>query len=77
MTSPKVRWVKSLSNCLHQTGTTTPLSSYGCTFERADKRLVAIDVPPDADISGVYRALEEGGHTGEWDFEEGHYGHPL
>ncbi len=53
------------------------LNRYGCTYERADGRLVAIDVPADADIAGVYRALEDGERAGEWDFEEGHCGHRI
>ncbi len=48
------------------------LSRCGCTYERADDRLVAIDVP--AHIVSVYRALEDGERAGEWDFEEGHCG---
>lgn len=40
-------------------------------------RLFAIDVPPEADIHGVYSMLEDGEREGAWDFEEGHCGHPM
>lgn len=51
------------------------LSALGCTYERADARLVAVDVPAQSNIWAVYRSLEDGERTGEWDFEEGHCGH--
>jgi len=46
-----------------------------CTYERATRRYVAIDVPPHADIYAVYQVLEEGERTCQWEFEEGHCGH--
>lgn len=49
----------------------------GCTYERATRRLVAIDVPPHADVYAVYEALEFGERSRRWEFEEGHCGHPL
>ena len=52
-----------------------PLKELGCTYERATRRYVAIDVPPPADIYAVYKALEEGESAGQWEFEEGHCGH--
>lgn len=52
-----------------------PLKNLGCTYERATRRYVAIDVPPPADIYAVYNALEEGESAGLWEFEEGHCGH--
>lgn len=52
-----------------------PLQKIGCTFEEGP--VVAIDVPPDADIYAVYRLLEEGEKMGIWQFEEGHCGHRL
>lgn len=54
-----------------------PLKELGCTYERATRRYVAIDVPPPADICAVYKALEEGEIAGRWEFEEGHCGHLL
>jgi hypothetical protein len=52
-----------------------PLKELGCTYERATRRYVAIDVPPAADIYAVYKALEDGESAGRWEFEEGHCGH--
>ncbi len=52
-----------------------PLRKLGCTYERATRRFVAIDVPPGADIYAVYKALEEGEADRRWEFEEGHCGH--
>ena len=53
------------------------VAATGCTYERADDRLVAIDVPPEADIHRVYAALEAGETAGDWEFEEGHCGHRV
>jgi hypothetical protein len=53
-----------------------PLEKLGCTYERANRRLVAIDVPPLADVYAVYAVLENGEKAGLWEFEEGHCGHP-
>lgn len=53
------------------------LAILGCTYERATRRLVAIDVPPVADVYKVYDVLEAGEHTHKWEFEEGHCGHAL
>jgi hypothetical protein len=54
-----------------------PLQELGCTYERATSRLVAIDVPPQADVYAVYDVLERGEKHGRWEFEEGHCGHIL
>jgi hypothetical protein len=54
-----------------------PLSKLGCTYERANPRLIGIDVPPEADIYAVYAMLEQGEAAKQWSFEEGHCGHPL
>jgi hypothetical protein len=53
------------------------LAELGCTFERATRRCVGIDVPPKADVYAVYRVLEDGGRSHLWQFEEGHCGHSL
>ena len=53
------------------------LQELGCTYERATRRLVAIDVPPQADVYAVYDALARGEKQGRWEFEEAHCGHPL
>lgn len=54
-----------------------PLRAIGCGFERGPSRMVAIDVPPEADIYEVYALLERGMAEGRWTFEEAHCGHPL
>lgn len=54
-----------------------PVEALGCTYERATKRLLAIEVPPTADIYAVYKLLEAGARAGVWSFQEGHCGHPL
>lgn len=54
-----------------------PLEELGCSMEGATERLLAIDVPPDADIHRVCELLEAGERSGTWDFEEGHCGHFL
>jgi hypothetical protein len=53
------------------------LGELGCTYERATRRLIGIDVPPDADVYAVYDVLEKGEKNGLWEFQEGHCGHPL
>jgi hypothetical protein len=53
------------------------LERLGCSYEGATERLLAIDVPPSADISDVYEILSTGEQEGVWDFEEGHCGHAL
>lgn len=54
-----------------------PLKSLGCTYERATDRVIAVDVPPEADMFAVYGLLQEGERSGKWNFEEGHCAHPL
>lgn len=54
-----------------------PLQECGCTYEEGIKPLLAVDVPPQADIFEVYRLLENGEKAGAWSFEEGHCGHPI
>ena len=53
------------------------LNGLNCAIEGANKKLIAIDVPPKADIYKVYRALQEAERSGLIDFEEGHCGHSL
>jgi len=53
------------------------LKSLGCGFERVSQRLVALDVPADADADAVYGLLEDGMAGGRWWFDELHAGHPL
>lgn len=54
-----------------------PLAEIGCTFEQSEDHLLAIDVPPGADIHRTYRFLEKGEKDGVWDFEEAHCGHSV
>ena len=54
-----------------------PLRECGCTYEEGIKPLLAVDVPPQANIFEVYRLLENGEKAGAWSFEEGHCGHPT
>jgi hypothetical protein len=54
-----------------------PLGKLGCTYERANRRLIGIDVPPESDVYAVYSLLEKGEQAKQWEFEEGHCGHPL
>lgn len=54
-----------------------PLAHLGCTYERANSRLIGIDVPPSSDVYAVYGVLEEGEAAQLWKFEEGYCGHPL
>ena len=54
-----------------------PLQRLGCSYEEGPGRLLAVDVPPEADIQAVYELLELGEQEQLWEFEEGHCGHPL
>ena len=54
-----------------------PLEDVGCTYERATKRLLGVDVPPEANIHVAYRLLDAGEQADIWSFQEGHCGHPL
>lgn len=53
----------------------TPLQILGCSYEEGP--ILAVDVPPAADIYAVYDLLQDGEAAGVWDFEEGHCGHSL
>ena len=53
----------------------TPLQELGCSYEEGP--VLAVDVPPAADIYAVYELLQAGEDAGVWEFEEGHCGHPL
>lgn len=52
-----------------------PLQDAGCSNEEGP--VLAVDVPPTADIYRVYELLEAGADAGIWDFDEGHCGHSL
>jgi len=49
------------------------LGDLGCTYERADARLVAIDMARQVDVRAAYSVLEDGREHNIWDFEEGYY----
>lgn len=53
------------------------LEKMNCDVEPATEKLIAIDVPPKADIYEVYAILDKAQREGKIDFEEGHCGHPL
>lgn len=55
----------------------TKLNNLHCDIEVATKKLIAVDVLPEADIHKVYAALKESELAGIIDFQEGHCGHPL
>ena len=56
-----------------------PLQTLGCSYESAELglQLLAVNVPPSANIYEVYALLERGEACGVWSFEEGHCGHML
>lgn len=54
-----------------------PLEKIGCTYEKGKGRLIAVDVPPQANIYETYKFLENGEQNNIWEFEEGHCGHPI
>jgi len=49
-----------------------------CTFEGTTEKqgLYSIDVPPQTDVSAVYKLLEKGENEGKFEFEEAHYCNP-
>ena len=54
-----------------------PLADMGCTYEGGPNGLLAVDVPPRADIYAAYLAMDVGEKAGTWSYEEGHCGHPT
>ena len=57
-----------------------PLEDVGCSYESLDigeMLLLAVDVPPCADIYVVYQFLEDGEKEKVWGFEEGHCGRQI
>jgi hypothetical protein len=55
------------------------LQALGCTYESGapEVNLLAVDVPPSADIHAVYGVLESGESDQVWEFEEGHCAHSV
>lgn len=60
-------------------GAWAPLAELGCSYEEfaLDFRLLAVDVPPDANIYSVYALLELGEQSNIWEFEEGDCAHII
>ncbi len=54
-----------------------PIEALGCRYEGVEGKLLAIDVPPSADIHEMYGLLEAGEQADVWEFEEGHCGHAV
>ena len=54
-----------------------PLENIGCSYENANSKLFAIDVPPKTDIDKVYELLETGEKENFWEFEEGNCEHLI
>lgn len=53
------------------------LNGLHCDIEVATRKLIAVDVLPEADIRKVYAMLQESERGGVIDFQEGHCGHRL
>lgn len=52
------------------------LSQLGCSYEGSSvnaRRLYAIDLPPEVDVTAVYAILEKYEQAGVWEFEEAHF----
>lgn len=54
-----------------------PFRDHGCTYENANDRYIAVDMPPKTDVALLYRLLQDGEDEGVWVFEEGHYAAPV
>jgi hypothetical protein len=50
-----------------------PFRKAGCTFESANPRYIAVDMPPSANVTALYELRERGKEQGIWVFEEGYY----
>ena len=48
-----------------------PIAALGATFENANDRFIAVDVPPGKDIENIRRLLDKGEQIGVWAYEEG------
>ena len=54
------------------------LEELGCLYEIGQFNaalLIAVSVPPEADIQGAYKFFEDGASNGLWDFEEANFQH--
>ena len=50
-----------------------PFRDRGCTYESANDKYIAVDMPPNTDVRFLYQLLQDGEDEGIWVFEEGHY----
>jgi hypothetical protein len=50
-----------------------PFHERGCTYESANDKYIAVDMPPNTDVPFLYRLLQDGEAEGVWIFEEGYY----
>lgn len=50
-----------------------PIKGLGATFEKANERLLSVDLAPNVDVQKVYSLLKQGETDGLWFFEEGNY----
>lgn len=50
-----------------------PIEALGATYENANDRFFAVDVPPAADLDAIYDLFEKGEADGVWEFEEANY----
>lgn len=50
-----------------------PIAALGATFENANGRFIAVDIPPTRDVAEIYRLLQAVEDSGFWAFEEVHY----
>lgn len=53
-------------------GLWSALEEAGCRFEQAQSNWIALDVPPEADITLVRAILQQGSQQGLWHVEEAH-----
>jgi hypothetical protein len=54
-----------------------PFREAGCSFESANSRYIAVDMPRSAHVAELYELLERGEEQGVWVFEEGYYAGSL
>lgn len=52
-----------------------PIRTLGATFENANDRFVAVDIPPEKDTTAIYGFLENGENEKVWILEEADSGH--
>lgn len=50
-----------------------PIATLGATYENANDRFFAIDIPPGSNVAAIYDLLEQTEAADLWEFEEAHY----